>query len=224
MFDGGGNRVAVPEVTGLTQERAEAAVTDAGLTVGEVTQANSDTIERGLVISQSPEPGTEVDEQAAVSLVVSSGAAETTVPTLVGLSLDEARNALIDAGLQLGTVKNVPSAENRNTVVKADPPEATAVPVDSRVNLDVASGENKVPNVVGKTAEEARSLLQQAGFEVEERERESADQPPGTVVDQTPNAGRNARLESTVRIFVATEPPPTPTVSETVSPTITVTG
>jgi hypothetical protein len=43
------------------------------------------------------------------------------------------------------------------------------------------------------------------------------------VVDQTPAAGRNARLESTVRIFVATAPPE-PTPSETVSPTITVTG
>ena len=92
-------------------------------------------------------------------------------------------------------------------MTKADPAEGTTVPVDSRVNLEVASGENEVPNVKGKTAEEARSILQQAGFEVEERERESADAEPGTVVDQTPNAGRNARLESTVRIFVATEPP-----------------
>jgi serine/threonine-protein kinase len=223
LFGGGGNRVAVPEVVGFTQARAEAAVTDAGLTVGEVTQANSDTVDKGLVISQSPEPGTEIDEQAAVSLVVSSGAKESAVPTLVGLSLDEARNALIDAGLQLGDVKRVPSPENRNTVVKATPREGTTVPVDSRVNLEVASGENKVPNVKGKTAEEARSILQQAGFEVEERERESADAAPGTVVDQTPNAGRNARLESTVRIFVATAPP-SPSPSETVSPTITITG
>jgi len=223
LFGGGGNRVAVPEVVGFTQDRAEAAITDAGLTVGEVTQANSDTVDQGLVISQSPEPGTEIDEADPVSLVISSGAKESTVPTLVGLSLDEARNALIDAGLQLGDVKRVPSPENRNTVVKADPSEGTTVPVDSRVNLEVASGENDVPNVKGKTAEEARSILQQAGFEVEERERESADAEPGTVVDQTPNAGRNARLESTVRIFVAIEPEePTPT--ETVSPTITVTG
>ena len=44
------------------------------------------------------------------------------------------------------------------------------------------------------------------------------------MVDQTPNAGRNARLESTVRIFVATEPPEPTTPTETVSPTITVTG
>jgi len=223
LFGGGGNRVAVPEVVGFTQARAEAGITDAGLTVGEVTQANSDTVDKGLVISQSPEPGTEIDEAAPVSLVISSGAKESTVPTLVGLSLDEARNALIDAGLQLGTRKTVPSQENRNTVTKADPAEGTTVPVDSKVNLEVASGENKVPNVVGKSAEEARSILQQAGFEVEERERESDDAQPGEVVEQTPKAGGNARLESTVRIFVATEPAE-PTPSETPSPTITVTG
>jgi serine/threonine-protein kinase len=108
-------------------------------------------------------------------------------------------------------------------VTKADPSEGTTVPVDSRVNLEVASGENDVPNVKGKTAEEARSIIEQAGFEVEERERESADAEPGTVVDQTPNAGRNARLESTVRIYVATEPAEPPP-SETPSPTITVSG
>ncbi len=224
LFGGGGNRVAVPEVVGFAQDRAEAAITDAGLTVGEVTQANSDTVDEGLVVSQSPEPGTEIDEADPVSLVISSGAEESTVPTLVGLSLDEARDALIDAGLQLGDVKRVPSPENRNTVVKADPNEGTTVPADSRVDLEVASGENDVPNVKGKTAEEARSILQQAGFEVEERERESDDAEPGTVVDQTPNAGRNARLESTVRIFVATEPEEEPTPTETVAPTITVTG
>ena len=218
LFGGGTERVAVPEVTGFTQERAEAAITDAGLTVGEVTQANSDDVEEGLVISQSPEASTEIEAGEPVAIQVSSGAAESTVPTLVGLSLDEARNALIDADLELGQVKRVPSEENRNTVTAADPEEGRSVPTGSPVNLEVASGENDVPNVVGRTAEEARSMLQQAGFQVEERERESADAAPGTVVDQTPNAGRNTRLESTVRIFVATAPPePTPTVSETIT-------
>ena len=223
LFGGGGNRVPVPEVVGLTQARAEAAVTGAGLTVGDVTQENSDTVDKGLVIRQSPEPGTEIDQAKPVNLVISSGAKESAVPTLVGLSLDEARNALIDAGLQLGTIKQVPSGENRNTVVKATPPEGTTVPVDTKVNLEVASGETKVPNVRGKTAEEARSILEQAGFQVEEREREDGTVPAGNVVAQTPKAGSTARLESTVRIFVATAPP-TPTPSDTVSPTITVTG
>jgi serine/threonine protein kinase len=225
LFGGGGTRVAVPEVTGLTQARAEAAITGAGLTVGDVTQENSDTVDKGLVTRQSPEPGTEIDQSKSVNLVISSGAQESAVPTLVGLSLDEARNALIDANLQLGTVKQVPSEENRNTVVKADPAEGSTVPVNSKVNLEVASGENKVPNVRGKTAEEARSILEQAGFQVEEREREDGTVPAGSVIEQSPKAGSTARLESTVRIVIATAPPtPEPTPSETVSPTITVTG
>ena len=221
LFGGGGERVAVPEVTGFTQERAEAAITGAGLTVGEVTQANSDSVDAGLVIRQSPEPGTEIETGEPVSIEVSTGAAQSTVPTLVGLSLDEARNALIDAGLQLGEARRVPSEENRNTVTAANPAEGSTVPKDSRVNLQVASGDNEVPNVQGRTAEEARSILQEAGFQVEEREREDGSVAAGTVVDQTPKGGRNARLDSTVRIIVATEPPE-PSPSETVSETITV--
>jgi len=221
LFGGGGERIAVPEVTGFTQERAEAAITGAGLTVGEVTQANSDSIDAGLVIRQSPEPGTEIESGEPVSIEVSTGAAQSTVPTLVGLSLDEARNALIDAGLQLGEARRVPSEENRNTVTAADPEEGSTVPRDSRVNLSVASGDNEVPNVQGRSAEEARNILQEAGFQVEEREREDGSVAAGTVIDQTPKGGRNARLESTVRIIVATEPPE-PSPSETVSETITV--
>jgi serine/threonine-protein kinase len=156
-----------------------------------------------------------------VSLVISSGAKESVVPTLVGLSLDEARNALTDAGLELGTVKQVPSDQDRNTVVAADPKEGSTVPTDSKVNLQVASGDNKVPGVRGKTAEEARSILQQAGFQVEEREREDGTAPAGTVIEQTPKAGNTARLESTVRIVVATAPP-TPAPSDTTSATVTV--
>jgi serine/threonine-protein kinase len=224
LFGGGGERVTVPEVTGFTQERAEAAITAAGLTVGEVTQANSDSVDAGLVIQQSPEPNTEIEAGEPVSIEVSTGAAQAAVPTLVGLSLDEARNALTDAGLQLGEVTRVPSEETRNTVTAANPAEGRTVPRDSRVNLDVASGENEVPNVRGRSAEEARSILEQAGFQVEERERENGSVAAGTVIDQTPKGGRNARLESTVRIIVATEPPEEPTPSETVTPpTITVT-
>jgi eukaryotic-like serine/threonine-protein kinase len=222
LFGGGTDRVAVPEVTGLTQAQAEAAIREAGLTVGDVTQAASDAVEEGLVISQSPEARTQIDVESPVDIQVSTGPDEATVPTLVGLSLDEARNALIDAGLELGDRTPVPSEEDRNTVVGADPEEGATVPAGSRVNLEVASGDNEVPRVTGRSADEAESILQEAGFEVERREREDGSVAAGTVIDQSPNAGREARLGSTVRITVATEPEePTPTPSETAT-TVTV--
>ena len=66
--------VAVPNVVGLSQAAAETAITGAGLTVGTVTNQNSDTVPSGDVISQSPAAGASVAPGSAVALVVSSGA------------------------------------------------------------------------------------------------------------------------------------------------------
>jgi beta-lactam-binding protein with PASTA domain/tRNA A-37 threonylcarbamoyl transferase component Bud32 len=222
LFGGTAAQIAVPDVRGLTVAQATTAITTAGLTVGQVTQQNSDTVDKGKVIDQSPEPRSELGKGGPVDLKVSGGVKESTVPTLVGLSLDEASNSLRDAGLQLGTTKAVPSDKNRNVVVKADPAEGTNVASGSKVNLEYASGSNKVPKVTGMSAEQARTAIQDAGFQVDEREREDATHPAGTVVEQSPGAGKTARLDSTVRIFVAKAPPPTPTVTDTGSlPTVT---
>jgi hypothetical protein len=67
--------VAVPEVTGLTQADAQAAILAAGLTVGAITTAHSNTVPAGAVISQSPAAGTNMASGSPVNLVVSSGAA-----------------------------------------------------------------------------------------------------------------------------------------------------
>ena len=223
LFGGGGERVAVPDVIGLPQEQAEAAIRDAGLTVGDVTQENSDTVEAGNVITQSPEPNTEIEEAGDVSIQVSAGAETMDVPTLVGLSLEDAQDALSDAGLQLGRLTEVPSDESENTVLAADPEEGSTVPVDSRVNLEVASGDNEVPRVRGRSADDARNRLERAGFEVEEREREDGSVAAGTVIEQNPGAGETARLGSTVRITVATEPPEPTTPPPTTPPETTLT-
>ncbi|GJL57655.1 MAG: hypothetical protein NPIRA03_05120 [Nitrospirales bacterium] len=63
----------VPNVVGLTQSRAQTALGDAGLTVGIVTTANSETVPSGTVISQTPVAGIKVTPGSSVALVISSG-------------------------------------------------------------------------------------------------------------------------------------------------------
>ena len=70
-----GTMVDVPEVVGLSQAAAETAITDALLTVGTVSTANSDSVPAGDVISQDPAALTSVPSGSAVDLVVSSGPA-----------------------------------------------------------------------------------------------------------------------------------------------------
>ena len=142
------------------------------------------------------------------------------MPTLVGLSLDQARQALDRASLELGSTTPKPSDQDRNTVTKVSPDEGETVPAGSRVDVTYASGNNKVPDVSGDSEADARRRLEQEGFTVPSnpQEEESADAAPGTVLRTTPSAGETIRLGSTVTIVVATAPAP-PTPSDTATPT-----
>jgi serine/threonine-protein kinase len=226
----GGSQVAVPDVTGLTVGQATSELQNAKPTLGQQTPKASDTVPEGSIIDQNPEAGIQVDEGRAVSVTVSTGVDETAVPSLVGLSLDEARQALREANLVVGDTTPVPSDEPRNTVTKVSPKEGETVPTGSKVDLRYASGENKVPDVVGKDEGTARNMLEQAGFTVPSaQEQESADKPPGTVLSQSPSAGETSRLGSTITLVVATAPPtpsetPTPTGTPTPTDTVLPTG
>ena len=72
-FNGPPPLVTVPDVVGLTQSAAEAAIVAANLSVGSVTTQNSNTMPTGNVISQVPAGGTEVDLGTEVNLVISAG-------------------------------------------------------------------------------------------------------------------------------------------------------
>jgi beta-lactam-binding protein with PASTA domain len=93
----------------LTQANAESAIVAAGLTVGAVTTATSDTVPAGVVISQTPGGGTEVSQGSAVALSVSSGPASVTVPNVVGLTQANAESAIVAAGLTVGAVTTATS-------------------------------------------------------------------------------------------------------------------
>ena len=63
----------VPRVEGLTQSRAEKALKSSKLNVGDITTTESDTVEEGVVITQTKETGEEVPEGTEVGLVISLG-------------------------------------------------------------------------------------------------------------------------------------------------------
>ncbi len=75
VVSSGLSQTSVPDVVGLDQASAEALITTAGLVVGNVTSAASDTVLEGDVMAQNPEPWTVVLDSSAVDLVVSSGPA-----------------------------------------------------------------------------------------------------------------------------------------------------
>ena len=95
----GPKRIAVPDVTGKSSDDAAAALAAAQLTRGSVTQSYNDTVPEGSVISSSPAAGQMLQENAAVSLVVSKGMVP--VPDVTGMGRDDAQKALQAAGFTM---------------------------------------------------------------------------------------------------------------------------
>ena len=95
--------VQVPQVTGYTDTAAIGMLTDAGLDYNREYE-NSDTVAEGTVIRQSPESGASVANGTKVTIVVSQGKQSVAVPDLKNKTESEARKALEEKGLQVGTI------------------------------------------------------------------------------------------------------------------------
>ena len=142
-FDGGGGDVKVPDVTGMTQKEATAALEDAGLTRGKVTRVQS-TEPEGTVVGQSPAAGEEVAEEAAVDLEV-AGAPEPTatpvpVPDVTGSSQASAQAALTTAGFQVVVTQAASDSVPAGSVVSQAPQAGVIASQGSTVSIVVSTG------------------------------------------------------------------------------------
>jgi len=174
----------------------------------------SDQDAAGTVMAQSPDPGTPLAPGQTVTLTVSSGAADVTVPDVRNGTLKLARQELEAQGLTLGDVTQQPDpSHSEGTVIDQSPEPNETAKQGSKVNVVVAATPTTatVPSVVGFDAASARSELSSAGFKVRVRGQASAEQF-GTVVDQDPPGGASRAPRSEVLIIVSTGPTLTSTV------------
>jgi len=214
-------QTSVPRVTGLSEAKAEQVLEDAGLAKGTVTEEASETVEKGLVISQSPEGGVNslVDPGTAVDLVVSTGLPEVEIPDVIG-DLSKAATAELDA-LGLEPIYQ-PKADDspKGTVLAVSPGVGEMVTKGSKVQLTLSQGPQKLPDVVGKTQAEAEAILREAGWDnITFLDDNASTEPKGTVTAMTPEAGTETRSDNSIVLQVSTfeepTPTPTPTPSET---------
>jgi eukaryotic-like serine/threonine-protein kinase len=197
-------QVAVPQVVGLTAQSARGRLTNAGLKATEREQ-NSDTVEKGRVISVSPQEGQKVDKGSSVTLVVSSGKTQVDVPDVVGKSFDEASSTLQAAGFKVTRKDKESDTEDPGTVLAQDPKGGGQVDSGSAIALTVAKepSQTAVPDVTGEDADAAIRKLSSMGFEVDPQSRDvPTPDGDGVVIEQTPPGGGKAKKGSKVTIVV----------------------
>jgi RHS repeat-associated protein len=141
--------VEVPNVIGMPENGARAAIAAASLTVGTVSTAYSSTVSSGNVISQIPAGGSVVPLGSSVDLVVSLGPATVTVPNVVGLDQSAAGAAIAQAGVSVGSVVSKNSATVPvGIVIDQSPQGGTSAAAGSAVNLTISLGPALPPDPV----------------------------------------------------------------------------
>lgn len=206
--------VGVPDVVGQTQASATALITEAGLTLGMVTEAHNATVPAGQVINQNPAAGASVPAGSAVALVISKGPTPVAVvPDVVGQTQASAITMITEAGLTLGTVTEAYSETvGTGRVIRQNPAAGASVPGGSVVDLMVSKGKASVvviPNVLGMTQAAAATALTGVGLMVGAvTEAYSATVPASQVISQTPVAGTSVPGGSAASLVVSKGPEP----------------
>ncbi len=201
----GPDRVPVPSVVGSNISTATQRLRSEGFEVVYVRD-NSDK-PRNTVVGQEPAGGTSVNEGSKVTLNISEGQPIQKVPDVVGKPRREARRTLTDAGFEVQE-RRVPSdAVALDRVVAQSPSENSRAERGDTVRIDVSTGAQRVsvPDVVGKSEDDARTAIEDAGLRVTVVKREDDERDPGTVLEQSPNKGAAVARGTAVTITVSEE-------------------
>ncbi len=198
------NMPQIPNVVGLTQADAQALLKDYVVTV---QRAHDARIPLDRVASQIPLATTRAQKGSGVVLTISDGPGDAVIPVdLVGMSLIDARAALTAVGLLVSRTEALPSDEALGTVLKVTPDPGSTIIAGSGVVLQIASGEVAVPLLIGVDAIQAKTILVQAGFLVNEIDAYDASQPVGIVIRQAPDAGTTQTIGKSVTITINKTP------------------
>lgn len=204
-----GQFTKVPPLLAKTQAQAQDRLTEAGLEVGKVERAYSDTVKRGTVISTDPETGARIRHNDSVNLVISAGPETVKVPDLQGYPLDKAKAELKEIGLEPGMVtREFNDDVTRGSVISSDPGDGTKVRSGSAVALTVSKGSPiDVPDVTGESLADARAELEESGLKVKVASaRVNSEFDAGQVARQSPANGRQAAEGDTVTLTLSKGP------------------
>jgi serine/threonine-protein kinase len=210
---GGATTVTVPNVKGENVQAARFELRQKNLVPNVTIKASNQPVQE--VISQDPAPGTKVDENSTVNLVVSGGPRTVTIPDITGQTEDQASQTLKQVKLKLGQKLSespsdtVPAGQILNQTPRAGQNVAVGTAID--YVLSTGPQQTAVPNVICKTVGQAISALHSRGLEAQDGGQ--ASQPnlqcpdPNRVASTNPDPGSLVDPGSTVTYFTSLATP-----------------
>ncbi len=201
----GTEQVSVPDLSGMTKDEAQKALTAAGLVGKEGDAVYSDTDEN-KVAQQEAAAGTKVNKGDTVTFHLSKGPEMVSIPNVVGATEASASSSLSSAGFTVHKSYDYSSTVAEGRVIsQSDTGQAKK---GSTITITISNGPEStvsVPSVVGKTQSAAETELSNAGLRYDVQTSSSSTVAKGTVISQSPSSGTVAK-GTTVTIIVSSGP------------------
>lgn len=211
--DSSSKKITVPDVRGMTEEKAKKLLYDKKLGYFVVTREDSKKYKAGRVSKQTPEAGTKVSAHTRIEVVVSSGLIGNTksVPDVSGKSEADAQKELEDAGFKVTSSFQYDDNVENGNVISTTPAAGTKAEKGTQITMLVSKGSDKksVPNVRGMEDSAAQNTIKNYGFNVGSVTYQYSDSvSKGLVISQGVVAGTKAAAGTSISLVVSSGPKP----------------
>lgn len=206
--DSSSKKITVPDVRGMTEEKAKKLLNDKKLGYYVVTREDSKKYKAGRVSKQTPEAGTKVSAHTRIEVVVSSGLIGNTksVPDVSGKSEADAQKELEDAGFKVTSSFQYDDNVENGNVISTTPAAGTKAEKGTQITMLVSKGSDKksVPNVRGMEDSAAQNTIKNYGFNVGSVTYQYSDSvSKGLVISQGVAAGTKAAAGTSISLVVS---------------------
>lgn len=207
----GGRKIKMKNYTNMDYKEAVEALVKLDFKESKIKKKEeySDTVEKGKIISQTPEANSEVTpDKTSVKFVVSKGAKPIKISDYVGMTINEALLDLANNGINESQVKQTQQESDKEagTILSQTPSAGSSVtPGKTMINFVVSSGPNEVsvPDFTGMSKSEVQSAAKEAGLTVNFEEDYDNQVPAGQVIRSNPSAGEKVKKNSSVTVTLS---------------------
>ncbi|MGP1569871.1 MAG: Stk1 family PASTA domain-containing Ser/Thr kinase [Eubacteriales bacterium] len=205
----------IPDVQGKTVEEARELLQEKGLQLKEGDEVYSKEVDEGKIVSQTPESGKKTKPGKIITVSISKGTKEGTVPNLMGKSFDEAVALINKHGYSVGDVSVKDSDEPKDTVISQNPKAGKTAKAGDTIEFTVSKGkvpgQTNMPKLLGMTLEEAKKAMREAGLEIGSIEETQSTVYPANQIAWQSVASNKDVLEGTkvdIKVSTGSEPKP----------------
>lgn len=200
--------VQIPNLVGMTEADAKAELAKYKLVYEKSGEDYNSEVEAGKVFEQNPvySDNYKVKEKSTVSVKISKGTEQTTVPKVAGMTYEEAVDALEKNKLKAEKIEETSKTIKEGIVISQETDANTTANAGDtvKIHVSIGTGVNQVvmPNVLGKTEADAKSALEAKNLVVKTEYKENTDKENGEVLEQSIKSGENIDEGTEVTITV----------------------